>query len=340
MDYNPPAELQDLGLSDNQQDDGPQSVLDHFKGMSPPVVSVKVSSGDTLGGLAKMYGTTVREIVRVNPDIKDANKIRVGQHIDIPMQVNPKDLLTSKGLDLSGLVGQNDPSSQDDSIEPSGAAESLIGMPGMGALKGLAAAGLGKMMPKLLGGLAEHMPPPLPAPGMLGNAVKGAVNYPGAMPSMSNVAPLANQGQSNLLTKMALLKQRMSQPLSQGGQMPMGATPPMTPPQMGMAPSAPNLGQQLAAMGRAAPTGQTLRDGARMPWLGAGTGAPPNPLQMAAQRMSGNNPQNQMLSDMIAATRKPPTTLGDLRTMGQQTYNAHPNAPFQDLLRKMGYNQQ
>jgi hypothetical protein len=39
-----------------------------------------------------------------------------------------------------------------------------------------------------------------------------------------------------------------------------------------------------------------------------------------------------MLAEMISASRKEPT-LNDLQNMGR----AHPGAPFQDLLRRVGY---
>ena len=42
-----------------------------------------VQSGDTLSKIAKRYGTTVSNIMALNPQIKDANKISVGQVIRI-----------------------------------------------------------------------------------------------------------------------------------------------------------------------------------------------------------------------------------------------------------------
>jgi hypothetical protein len=71
-----------------------------------------------------------------------------------------------------------------------------------------------------------------------------------------------------------------------------------------------------------------------MPSFGAGTRAPQpfNPLQQAAQQMQGPSPRNNMLAEMISASRKEPT-LNDLQNMGR----AHPGAPFQDLLRRVGY---
>lgn len=45
-----------------------------------------VKKGDTLSGIAKKYNTTVEAIMRANPQIKDANKIYVGQVIQIPVK--------------------------------------------------------------------------------------------------------------------------------------------------------------------------------------------------------------------------------------------------------------
>ena len=42
-----------------------------------------VASGDTLGGIAERYGTTVARLHVLNPSI-DAGALRVGQHIRLP----------------------------------------------------------------------------------------------------------------------------------------------------------------------------------------------------------------------------------------------------------------
>lgn len=44
-----------------------------------------VKQGDTLYKLAKTYNTTVEAILAINPDIKDPNKIQIGQIICIPI---------------------------------------------------------------------------------------------------------------------------------------------------------------------------------------------------------------------------------------------------------------
>ena len=42
-----------------------------------------VQAGDTLSKIAKLYGTTVSNIMALNPQILDANKISIGQVIRI-----------------------------------------------------------------------------------------------------------------------------------------------------------------------------------------------------------------------------------------------------------------
>jgi LysM repeat protein len=46
--------------------------------------SVKVKSGDTLSQIAKSKGITLKSLLAANPNIKNANMIRVGQSIRIP----------------------------------------------------------------------------------------------------------------------------------------------------------------------------------------------------------------------------------------------------------------
>jgi LysM repeat protein len=300
MDYAQPRVLEELGLG--QEDDSPKSVLEMYKNLSPAVTNYTVKRGDTLSELAERFGTTVREIVRMNPQIRDVNKIVAGKDIDIPGKPQPV-----VAMPLIDRV----PGAMEDAIESSTGIEELL-MNG-GALKGIAAAGMGAMLPKVMQNLAGRAPMAQTAGQFGNNMVRGAVNHPGAMPSMSNVAPMANAGQGNMMAKMAMMKQRIQQPLGQGGQMPQGGMPPINAPQQGMAPQ----GFMRPSQGG----GQTLGSGARMPWLGAGTRAP----------QSG---REGMLQELIAASRKEPT-LDDLQSVGI----AHPGVPFKDLLRKVGYNQ-
>ncbi len=44
----------------------------------------QIQKGDTLGNIARAHNTTVEEIMKVNPEIKDYNKIMMGYFIYIP----------------------------------------------------------------------------------------------------------------------------------------------------------------------------------------------------------------------------------------------------------------
>ena len=46
--------------------------------------SYKIKKGDTLSGIAKARGTTVAKIMKMNPGIKDKNKIRAGAGLKLP----------------------------------------------------------------------------------------------------------------------------------------------------------------------------------------------------------------------------------------------------------------
>lgn len=50
----------------------------------PTTVDYIVVKGDTLGSIATRFGTTVAKIQALNPEIKDASKIYVGQKIKLP----------------------------------------------------------------------------------------------------------------------------------------------------------------------------------------------------------------------------------------------------------------
>jgi LysM repeat protein len=51
---------------------------------NPPVKSRRIKSGDTLSQIAKDMGTTVKRLMEMNPNIKNANQIRAGQSLKVP----------------------------------------------------------------------------------------------------------------------------------------------------------------------------------------------------------------------------------------------------------------
>jgi hypothetical protein len=44
----------------------------------------KVKKGDTMTGIAAKYGITLKALMKLNPRIKDASKIHIGQSIIVP----------------------------------------------------------------------------------------------------------------------------------------------------------------------------------------------------------------------------------------------------------------
>ena len=64
------------------------------KGTTPPVKtkssSVTIKKGDTLSQIAKANGTTLKALQEANPGIKDLNKIRIGQKINLSPKVKDR----------------------------------------------------------------------------------------------------------------------------------------------------------------------------------------------------------------------------------------------------------
>ena len=48
------------------------------------MANYKIKSGDTVSQIAKRMGVRIQDIVSANPNLKDVNKIRVGQSLNIP----------------------------------------------------------------------------------------------------------------------------------------------------------------------------------------------------------------------------------------------------------------
>ena len=64
--------------------------------------SHSVKSGDTLSQLAKKNNITLKKLLEANPDIKDPNKIRVGQKIKVPFGMTKKPVY--KGLSKTKMA--------------------------------------------------------------------------------------------------------------------------------------------------------------------------------------------------------------------------------------------
>jgi hypothetical protein len=66
--------------------------------------SVKVKSGDTLSQIAKSKGVTLKALMAANPNIKNANMIRVGQSIKMPTAAGTKSSNPYKGMTKSQMA--------------------------------------------------------------------------------------------------------------------------------------------------------------------------------------------------------------------------------------------
>lgn len=53
----------------------------YLESLTVKVKTVKVKKGDTLSKIAEKHGLTLKEVLKLNKDIKDANAIEVGQEI-------------------------------------------------------------------------------------------------------------------------------------------------------------------------------------------------------------------------------------------------------------------
>jgi len=167
-------------------------------------IPYEVRKGDTIAAIARKNNTTVEAVKKFNPEIKNINRIFPGQEIRIPMSggfsdfMSPEEgpsLLAQKiqsGLGqpaptalgaLTGDINFDNPANQR-SIQPSfDAMQNFAGAVGAGMAP---SAGMGA-----LGGLARMMPRPLPPAGRVAMPMsKGAVDWPGAAKTFSNVRPL------------------------------------------------------------------------------------------------------------------------------------------------------
>lgn len=224
-----------------------------------------IKKGDTLSELARRNNTTITELLKLNPSIKNPDRILAGATLQLPSAqaspsapVSPIPKASSSPLDglvkpetvpLSGTSPVVSPVNQDRFRSSQG----MEATPELAALQALGLGGLiygaGAAIPSL-----ARLAPTTARAGVTGNAVRGAVHHAGAAPSASNVAPVFpnNPGAAQALVQAALARQ----PLARGGS---------------LGPASPPVGN-----------GQTLTSGSRMPWMGQGTQAPTDRLSLAS----------------------------------------------------------
>jgi len=78
------------------------------KGTAPPVKtkssSVTIKKGDTLSQIARANGTTLKALKEANPQIKDLNKISIGQKINLSAKVEDRKSVY-QGMSKSEMAG-------------------------------------------------------------------------------------------------------------------------------------------------------------------------------------------------------------------------------------------
>lgn len=221
-----------------------------------------IQRGDTLWALARKHGVSVDELMKLNPHITDRNKIFAGRVLNLPDAKRPSAAEASvsppppaapnlgegsAGLNIrqplfpeamANLAPLN-PVAQDAADASQGMQSSPEALLALGA--GLASNAVVKAIPAL----AKAMPAAQATAGKVAYpASKGAVPHAGAAPAYGNVRPVGNNPEGVAAAIQA----------QQG---------------LGLQ----ELIALMAARGLPAQSGQALGQGARMPWLGPGTGA-------------------------------------------------------------------
>lgn len=70
----------------------------------PPQKMYQVVAGDNLPKIANRYGVSVKDLLAVNPKIKDLNKLRAGEVIRMPNEASSKNLFAADALKTADPV--------------------------------------------------------------------------------------------------------------------------------------------------------------------------------------------------------------------------------------------
>ncbi len=273
--------------------------------ISPPVNGRKINQGDTLSSIAAEHGVSVRELMRLNPDIKNPNMIKAGKELHVPGtsvgRSTRDDYYAGMEQDIQNALAPDRPGMEEGAVE--GAYPEGL-MPLAKPLAMLGAAGLTKG----IGAMARAAPMASRAGQFGNNMAKGAVNWPGAKQSISNVAPTGNPG----MVKAMLAKMR--------GQQPMAETMQPNPVRA--------LNRQGAALNQLGPQmypGNITPQVANNSLLQA--------LRQGSQKVGGH-PQEALIQSLMSKARAEPT-LNDLVRAGSRPSMSE--IPFQELLKQVGY---
>src|SRR3990167_4951342 len=78
-------------------------------------MDIKIQQGQTLTGIARQQGTTVEELLRLNPSIMDPNLIQAGANLAVPEKVMPLVSSQKAGTSTPAIVSSKNARKQFDS---------------------------------------------------------------------------------------------------------------------------------------------------------------------------------------------------------------------------------
>lgn len=170
-----------------------------------------IKSGDTLWDLARKYGTTVDELMRMNPHIQDRNKIYAGRALQLPdppsraeqapsspvsansQEAAPTGIPAPQPLPILPPLFPNMPSAVPSPVQQDAAAAAKGMDPGAMDPTQLALFINPLTIPRMIMGLAKMAPPALPQAGRVALG-----------PTASNVMPIqGSQGVAKMLLNQA-----------------------------------------------------------------------------------------------------------------------------------------
>lgn len=185
---------------------GPEQIQQQLRQqyMTNNSIPYTVSKGDNFTKIARLNGVSVQELKKFNPQIQNINRIFPGQEIRIPLtkdmiQEAQQSQLSDMGMSASPMLQQvlNEPEYWRNrrNMDPNQRMQQDLGM-GMLAGAGPMAAIAAPMAPGAAAGALARMPRINPInPGRVQFPMsKGAVDWPGASKTFSNVRPYPERG--------------------------------------------------------------------------------------------------------------------------------------------------
>jgi len=202
-----------------RQQPNPQQMQQQMLKMN--TVPYEVRRGDSFTKIARENNIDVQTLIKLNPEIKNPDRIFPGQEVRLPMprEIMNMDQRTSQEIPSQMMqrfgAPEADPSRYShQAFEPNGEEMLRQGLMGMGAgLLPMAAAAGPAAGGAMLGGLTRAMPNMLnPAGRVAMPTSKGVVNWAGARPAMGNVRPLEGGLGAMQATARGMMNQQAQRP--------------------------------------------------------------------------------------------------------------------------------